>query len=275
MSINPAVAGDAPVAPPAPGVDAQSGDVRFYRNLLTVMAIVLVSGFVVQLAAGRSSFAAPPVVHAHALVFMGWVAIVLTQAWLAGAGSFANHRQLGRVAAVWAVALVVMGPLVTLESIRTGRAPFFFQPQHFLLVNSTSVLVWAGVFAAAVALRRNAAWHVRLQVAAFFLLLGPGFGRLLPAPLMMPYAYEICAAAGAIFLAVAMIRDWRVQGRVHVVWLITLAVFVSWLATARLVAFTPIGDSLYAAATAGAPAEGTNGRAFPPPPPMAPAPAVN
>ena len=273
MSINPALAGDAPLSAAAPGTDANTGDVRFYRNPLPVMAIGLDRGSVVQLAAGSSSFSAPLQVHAHAAVFMGWVALVVTQAWLAGAGSFANHRLLGSVAAVWALALVVMGPLVTLESVRTGRAPFFFHPQHFLLVNSMGVLVWAGMFAAAVALRRNSEWHVRLQVAAFFLLLGPGFGRLLPAPLMMPYAYEIAAATGVIFLAVGMIRDWRVQGRVHAVWWIALIVLVGWLGVARGLAFSPVGDAVYAAATADTAAEGTDGRAFPPPPgppPMAP-----
>jgi hypothetical protein len=273
MSINPALASDASASVLPPDAKARSGDVRFYRNLLTVMAIVLVSGFVVQLAAGRSSFSAPAVVHAHAVVFMGWAALVVTQAWLAGSGAFARHRLLGRIAMVWAAALVVMGPLVTLESVRTGRAPFFFQPQHFLLVNSMGVLAWAGLFAAAVALRRNTEWHVRLQVAAFFLLLGPGFGRLLPSPLMTPFAFEVSAVAGLIFLAAAMIRDWRAQGRVHAVWWIALIVLVGWLGVARAVAFSPVGDALYAAATANTPVEGADGRAFPPPPgpsPMAP-----
>jgi hypothetical protein len=54
--------------------------------MVTAMALVLVAGFVLQLAMGRSSFGAPPVVHLHALVFMGWVAIVVAQAWLAAGG---------------------------------------------------------------------------------------------------------------------------------------------------------------------------------------------
>ena len=41
------------------------------------MTLVLVAGFSVQLALGRSSFAAPPLVHAQAVVFMGWVGIDL------------------------------------------------------------------------------------------------------------------------------------------------------------------------------------------------------
>lgn len=44
------------------------------------MAIVLVAGFVTQLALGRSSLSAPPIVHAHAIIFMGWAGITVTQA---------------------------------------------------------------------------------------------------------------------------------------------------------------------------------------------------
>ena len=43
------------------------------------MTLVIVAGFSLQLAMGRSSFAAPWYVHAHAVVFMAWVGIYLTQ----------------------------------------------------------------------------------------------------------------------------------------------------------------------------------------------------
>lgn len=81
---------------------APADDRRFIRNLATAMAGILVSGFVVQLAMGRSSFSAPAIVHAHAVLFMGWVGIVLTQVWLAGTGNIALHRQFGKLAAAWA-----------------------------------------------------------------------------------------------------------------------------------------------------------------------------
>ena len=86
-----------------------SSDRKFFRNVITVMAVILLSGFVVQLAMGRSSFSAPLIVHAHAIAFMGWVFITLTQTWLGASGNIALHRQLGRIAAVWVIALLVLG----------------------------------------------------------------------------------------------------------------------------------------------------------------------
>lgn len=52
-------------------------DDGFFRNAAFVMTAVIFAGFSLQLAAGRSSFSAPLLVHAHALVFMGWVVIYL------------------------------------------------------------------------------------------------------------------------------------------------------------------------------------------------------
>ena len=60
----------------AEGLPSSGGrDDRFFLNGAFVMTLVLVAGFSVQLAMGRSSFSSPPLVHAHAIVFMGWMVI--------------------------------------------------------------------------------------------------------------------------------------------------------------------------------------------------------
>ena len=48
---------------------------RLFLHLALGMAAVIFAGFSLQLAMGRSTFASPPLVHAHALVFMGWVVL--------------------------------------------------------------------------------------------------------------------------------------------------------------------------------------------------------
>lgn len=242
----------------------------FFRTTITAMAIVLVAGFVVQLAFGRSSFNAPTVVHIHAVVFMSWVAITLTQAWLGASGALAAHRTLGRAAVGFSLLLLVMGPLVTLASVQTGRVPFFFQPQHFLVANPATLVAFAGLFGAAIALRKQTDWHARLQVGAFVLLLGPGLGRLLPMPLLTPYAFESAGLAALVVPLVGIVWDLRTRGRVHPAWWWTIAALVGALVAARLIAFSPIGEALYAMATANTPLAGSDGLAFPPPPPMPP-----
>lgn len=243
-------------------------DNKFFRICMTVMAVLLVSGFVVQLAAGRSSFNAPIIVHVHAVVFMAWVGIVVTQAWLATTGNIAVHRRLGRFAAVWALVMIVMGTAVTVHGVQTMRTPFFFQPQHFVIANPLSVLAFAGLLFAAIRMRKQTDWHARLQIGAFVMLMGPGFGRLLPMPFMTPYAFEIAGLVALLVPAFGAFRDWRLYGKPHAAWAWTAGVLIGVLLLARVLAFSPAGDAIYAAATANTPAAGSDGLAFPPPPPM-------
>jgi hypothetical protein len=253
-----------------PVANARTRDLRYFRACITVMAVITVLGFVVQVAMGRSSFDAPLVVHVHAGVFMGWVALFVTQAWLAAAGVKGLHRLLGFVALFWAVAVVIMGTLVTIEAVRGVRVAFFFHPQHFLLANPGSVLGFFGLFTAAVLLRRRPDWHPRLQISAFMLIMGAGIGRLLPMPFLKPFAYEIAACVPLTFALFSMVRDQRVHGRVHPAWWWPIGVIVMLLLATRLFAFSPLGDAIYAAATEGSIAAGIDGLAFPAAPPGAP-----
>jgi hypothetical protein len=241
-------------------------DAKFFRTFVTVMAAFLVGGFVLNLAMGRSSFAAPVVVHLHAVVFMGWVGIVLTQFWLAASGSIALHRQLGMLAVAWSGAMLVLGPWVTIACAQTGRVPFFFQPQHFVLADIFALAGFAAVFGAAVALRKRTDWHMRLQVCAFAMLTGPGFGRLLPMPFLSPYAFEAASVPAVLFIVFGMVRDGRAHGRAHPAWMWGIAALVATLALARVVGFSDLGAQFYAFITAGTALEGADGLAFPPPP---------
>lgn len=249
----------------------QADDMRFFRTCISVMAALLVSGFVSNIALGRSNFSAPPVVHVHALLFMGWVVITVTQAWLAAAGARNWHIRLGRISLVWVIGLMVLGPLVTIAAIRTERVPFFFQPQHLLLADPATLLGFLVLFAAALTLRKRPDWHSRLQVGAFVMLMGPGVGRLLPLPLLMPYAFEIAAALPLVFILVCALRDMKVHGRPHLAWIWPVVLMAILLLGARTLALSPAGDAIYRASTQGSLAQGKDGRAFPNPPPRPPA----
>ena len=88
-------------------------DDRFFMRGAILMTLVIVAGFSTQLAMGRSSFSSPPLVHAHAIVFMGWVAIYLLQNIFATRGPIALHRRLGWLAALWLIPMIVLGCAVT------------------------------------------------------------------------------------------------------------------------------------------------------------------
>ncbi len=249
----------------APRAQTGASDDGFFRITAIAMAVVVVAGFSFQLAMGRSSFASPLRVHLHALVFMGWVAIYVTQAVLATTGSIALHRRLGWFATGWVGLMLVFGFVVTLALVREGRVPFFFTPLQFLVFDPMSVLTFAALIFAGVANRRQTDWHRRLNYCAMALLLGPAFGRLLPMPLLAPWAYEATLLTVLIFPVIGVVADWRRDGHVHPAWIWGIATIVGSTLLVEAITFGPLGVPLYEAVTAGTPGVAIAPLEFPPP----------
>ena len=241
-------------------------DDGFFLGAAIAMTVVIVAGFSVQLAMGRSSFAAPLLVHAHAVVFMGWVAIYLSQNVLATTGRLALHRRLGWLAAVWVVPMLALGCAVTLAMVRRGEVPFFFKPQQFLIFDPLTLATFAGLTTAAILLRRQTDWHRRLHFCAMAMLLGPGFGRLLPMPLLAPWAWEATVAACLLFPLAGMLADVRRSGRIHPAWAWGIAATLGSTLLTEAITYSPVGDTIYHAVATGSPGAAVPPLAFPPPP---------
>ena len=223
---------------------------------------------------GRSTFASPPLVHAHAIVFMGWVAIFVMQNVLVAADRMALHRRLGWIGAAWLVPMLVFGFLVTLAMVRRGQVPFFFRPLNFLVFDTLALVAFAGLTVAAIVTRRRTQWHRRLHLCGIALLLGPGFGRLLPMPLLAPFAWEATFAASLVLPVVGAVADIRRTGRVHPAWLWGIGAMLMVLSVIETLTYSPAGAALYRAVTAGTPGAAAPALDFPPPPPARCGPAA-
>lgn len=222
-----------------------AGDDRFFLRAAILMAVLIVAGFSLQFAMGRSTFAAPLRVHAHAVVFMGWIAIYVLQNVLVAKDRIDLHRRLGWIAAAWVVPMVVLGCLVTVAMVRLGHVPFFFRPLQFLVFDPVTVFTFAGLTAAAVKLRRRTDWHRRLHFCAMALLLGPAFGRLLPMPLLQPWAWEASFAASLLFPVAGILADLRRSGRVHRAWAWGVGSMLGAFVLIQAVTYSPLGTALY------------------------------
>lgn len=243
-----------------------SRDSGFFLGGAIAMTVVIVAGFSVQLALGRSSFASPWYVHAHAVVFMGWVGIFLLQNVFVATDRIALHRRLGWIAAGWVVLMIVLGCVVTVAMLRHGGVPFFFRPLQFLVFDPVTLFAFAGLTWTAVRLRRQTDWHRRLHFCAMALLVGPGFGRLFPMPLLTPWAWEATTIACLLFPAAGMLVDQRRDGRVHPAWFWGGGVLVGTILLIEAITYSPLGTALYAAVTAGSPGAAVAPLDFPPPP---------
>lgn len=249
-----------------PAPPSAVGDERFFLRAAIVMTLFVVGGFSYHLAMGRSSFASPIRVHAHAILFMGWVAIYLVQNVLVAADRIDLHRRLGWLAALWVIPMVVSGLVVTVMIVRNGAVPFFFQPLQFLVFDSVAVATFAGLTYAAVLLRRRTEWHRRLHFCGMTILLAPAFGRILPLPLMQPWAWEGTVAVTLMFPLVGMLADIRRGGRVHRAWLWGVGTILASVLLTQAITYGPAGQAIYDAATQGYPGASIAPLDFPPPP---------
>jgi len=229
-------------------------DRRFFFIMACVMAIVLVAGFSTSIVLHRSTFASPILFHLHAFAFFGWVVLYLLQTGLAATGSIALHKRLGWLALGWVPAMVVLGTALTVFDVRGHGGPFFFDKNEFLIGNPIGILTFAGLVAWAIALRRRTDWHQRLMLCAMASITGPGWGRLLPMPLLIPWAWWIASFAfPAILVSVGMVADRRRQGRVHPGYGWGMATLFGALLLTDAIAYSPVGYALTNAVVSGAP----------------------
>lgn len=154
---------------------------RLYVGLALLAIAIAAVGFWPSyfgpLLAGRVE--KPSFIHFHAAVFVGWLALFLTQAALAATGRTASHTKLGRFAMGYGVLVIVAGLIAAfgMFAIRV-RAGDMLDAQRSLLGPLLDMAVFAPVFAAAVYYRRKPELHKRFMVLATTALLIAAVGRM-------------------------------------------------------------------------------------------------
>ena len=142
----------------------------------TLIALMAVIGFwptyLQPLFAGVSE--ARQVIHFHATVYFGWLALFMVQAWFAASGRLALHMKVGRVGMIYGCAMILVGLLVTFSQFADRVANGdFAQAQSRLLYPFTDMLIFPAFFGAAIAYRRKPEIHKRwMIVASTYLLVG-------------------------------------------------------------------------------------------------------
>ncbi|BEV02393.1 adenylate cyclase [Novosphingobium olei] len=195
---------------------------------------------------------APWWVHAHGLLMLSWMGLFIVQTRLGRARSMALHRTLGWLSCLVVAAIVLAAINAANRAVELGRVPPFFTNPYFVALTWVDIAGFVGVFAAAVLMRKNAPWHRRLMLAAVLLVLEPGFGRLVPMPLLGtagPWVERACQIA---LFAFPLRHDLRTIGRVHPATLVGPAVIVAELAAIfALAAYAPFAAHVEAIAAGG------------------------
>ena len=199
--------------------------VLFYAATCALLAIIVAAGFGPSyIGAMLSGVGTPLVLHFHATVFAGWIALFTTQALLPAFGRVDLHRKLGKFGIGYAVFLVAVGLITTVN-----RVAFYFndgqeaRAKAFLIAPLSDMIVFPIFFSAAIAYRRQPEIHKRLMLVATVMLTIAAVGRME----FLPSSYFATIAVWLSPLYLAMIYDFyksRIIHPAYVIGLLTLAI---------------------------------------------------
>ena len=224
------IAQPAAVGPGARAARTGSIHLPLARACAAVGVIGFAPSFWVPLLTGRVTLA--PILYLHALVFYGWLALFVAQAWLVATGRTARHRELGVLGVAVATAMCFVGVAAAVGSLRqSSTAGFTEQALGFSVVPLTGIAFFAVLFALAVVNARRPDVHRRLMLVATVSLLNAAVGRLFalamgvppPAAGAEPPPVLMTVPAGLVtdlLLVPALWHDWKTEGRVHPTYLI-------------------------------------------------------
>lgn len=193
----------------------------FYSGMAALMATTVFVGF------ARSYYLRPligasttpgsplltPIVHLHAVVFTGWIVLLIVQARLVAARRLGAHRRFGVAGAVGAALMVVIGTVTALHGVVRGVSPGGVDPHRFLAVPLFALAVFAVLVVLAVKARRDPQTHKRLILLATIALMPPALARWLVFDLGMQPVVVLLISATLVLPLVAW--DLLARGRLH------------------------------------------------------------
>jgi hypothetical protein len=155
-------------------------DRTFFLLVLAAIWGGVLAGFVPDslshLAGKHVPFA--PIVHVHAIVYVGWMVLLTTQLSLIRSGRVALHKRLGLLGAAMIPIMLVLGPVTSFIMTQRELGTPDSDPA-FLILPWLSATSFAAISLTGLAYRGNAAIHKRLMLLGTVVLSDAGFGRWL------------------------------------------------------------------------------------------------
>lgn len=216
---------------PATASELRTQGRAFYLWMAAGYVIVAFGGFVptywAKLAAG--TFQGPPILHVHGLMMFAWVCFYFFQTWLVATGRTANHRNWGLVG-ISLFTLFICSILVARMAMNRIAAAQGFGDEalRFSAVVLCAIPLMVGFFSAAIANIHRPEVHKRWMIVLLSGIMTPAIARVfitlfapagaagIPPP---PFVSLPPALVADLFLVAAIVRDWRVLGRPHSVYL--------------------------------------------------------
>ena len=199
--------------------DWRQADRRLYLSIAIAFAIVVLIGFGPTYYL-KFAFNSPPInsnlVHLHGIIMSLWVLFFGVQVFLIRSKRHRVHMSLGFVGIALAAVILIVGFFTAAAAAKFGSSstPPLFPAMAFMIVPMTDLVMFAGLFGAAIIYRKVPASHKRLMLLTAINFIPPALARIQLAPIQ---------AAGPFFffglpaiLTVTMITlDARNTGRLN------------------------------------------------------------
>jgi hypothetical protein len=213
----------------------------FYVWMGGAIALIAIGAFAPTywLQAPAGTFTGSPMLHLHAILFTAWMLFFISQATMVATGRVRDHRAWGLVGISLATAMVFVGVAAAIGTMKNAAAAGLSDVgRTFLIVPISAILVFAGLFIAAIVNVSRPEIHKRLMVVATVALLpaaiarvfflaatggGPGLrpglftAEAQPPPIAVTTGPAVIAD---LLIIAAIVYDWRTRGRPHPAYLI-------------------------------------------------------
>jgi hypothetical protein len=167
-----------PLAVP-PGRPA--GEHLLYGGAAVVALLVVFAGFAPTYFL-KGAFGGPElsaIKHVHGVVMTAWFTLFLVQVLLVATGNVRLHRKVGVAGIALAILVLAVGMQTGIASARAGVTPLpSIPPLVFLIMPVAELVIFAVLFAAAIAMRKRGPYHKRYMLLASIAMLTPAMARL-------------------------------------------------------------------------------------------------
>ena len=204
-------------------LDRRTFERRFFLFSAIAFAAIIFAGF------ARTYYLIPMmggaplrwVAHAHGVLMTLWVLLFGAQVLLIRTKNIRTHMRMGWVGVALALLIMPVGFLTAVYAAKFGSGSFppDITPLGFMIVPMGDLLVFAGLFAAAIYFRKRPAEHKRLMLLTAFNFLPPAVARI-PIPELQTFGPLWFFGFPALLFIAAIIIDTKRTGRLNRVFLV-------------------------------------------------------
>jgi hypothetical protein len=198
--------------------DRLAFDRRLFRLAAVAFPLLVLVGFA-RTYYLKGAFGTPPLpvgVHVHGLAMTAWVLVFVAQVSLIATRRVRLHQRLGYASIALAVIVVMSGLRTALAAAKYGPAVVLapegpvatIPPLQFLAIPFFDVVVFACLFAGAIAYRRAPAAHKGLMLLGAINFLPPALARVPSAALTALGPFFFFGLPTALVLAYLLVQ-WR------------------------------------------------------------------